>query len=108
MNCPNANDLFSRYGYRVLKARWTGKGSASSSYTTLLRVIGNDHINIVANLMSIISREEGVQLRSINIDSNDGLFQGTLSVSLANISKLEILIKKLKEVKGVKQINRIN
>ena len=108
MNCPNANDLFSRYGYRVLKARWTGKGSASSSYTTLLRVIGNDHINIVANLMSIISREEGVQLRSINIDSNDGLFQGTLSVSLANTSKLEMLIKKLKEVKGVKQINRVN
>ena len=108
MNCPNANDLFSRYGYRVLKARWTGTGSVSSSYTTLLRVIGNDHINIVANLMSIISREEGVQLRSINIDSNDGLFQGTLSVSLGNTSKLEILIKKLKEVKGVKQINRIN
>ncbi len=108
MNCPNANDLFSRYGYRVLKARWTGKGLATSSYTTLLRVIGNDHINIVANLMSIISREEGVQLRSINIDSNDGLFQGTLSVSLANTSKLEVLIKKLKEVKGVKQINRVN
>ena len=108
MNCPNAHDLFSRYGYRVLKARWTGKGSASSTYTTLLRVIGNDHINIVANLMSIISKEEGVQLRSINIDSNDGLFQGTLSVSLANTSKLEMLIKKLKEVKGVKQINRIN
>ncbi len=108
MNCPNAHDLFSRYGYRVLKARWTGQGSASSSYTTLLRVIGNDHINIVANLMSIISKEEGVQLRSINIDSDDGLFQGTLSVSIANTSKLETLIKKLKEVKGVKQINRVN
>ncbi len=108
MNCPNAHDLFSRYGYRVLKARWTGQGSASSSYTTLLRVIGNDHINIVANLMSIISKEEGVQLRSINIDSDDGLFQGTLSVSIVNTSKLETLIKKLKEVKGVKQINRVN
>ena len=108
MNCPNAHDLFTRYGYRVLKARWTGQGSASSSYTTLLRVIGNDHINIVANLMSIISKEEGVQLRSINIDSNDGLFQGTLSVSLANTSKLDALIKKLKDVKGVKQINRVN
>lgn len=108
MNCPNASDLFSRYGYRVLKARWTGQGSTSSSYTTVLRVIGNDHIHIVANLMSIISKEEGVQLRSINIDSNDGLFQGTLSVSLANTSKLEMLIKKLKDVKGVKQINRVN
>ena len=108
MNCPNASDLFSRYGYRVLQARWTGQGSTSSSYTTVLRVIGNDHIHIVANLMSIISKEEGVQLRSINIDSNDGLFQGTLSVSLANTSKLEMLIKKLKDVKGVKQINRVN
>ena len=108
MNCPNAQDLFSRYGYRVLKARWTGQGSASSSYTTVLRVIGNDHIHIVANLMSIISKEEGVQLRSVNIDSNDGLFQGTLSVALANTSKLEALIKKLKDVKGVKQISRVS
>lgn len=108
MNCPNANDLFSRYGYRVLKARWTGQGSASSSYTTVLRVIGNDHIHIVANLMSIISKEEGVQLRSVNIDSNDGLFQGTLSVTLGNTSKLEVLMKKLKEVKGVKQISRVS
>ena len=108
LNCPNANDLFTRYGYRVLKARWTGKGSSSSSYTTVLRVVGNDHINIVANLMSIISKEEGVQLRSINIDSDDGLFQGTLSVGLANTSKLDALIKKLKEVKGVKQISRLN
>ncbi len=108
MNCPNANDLFSRYGYRVLKARWTGQGSASSSYTTVLRVIGNDHIHIVANLMSIISKEDGVQLRSVNIDSNDGLFQGTLSVSLANTSKLELLMKKLKDVKGVKQISRVS
>ena len=108
MNCPNANDLFTRYGYRVLKARWTGQSSTSSSYTTMLRVIGNDQMNIVANLMSIISKEDGVLLRSVNIDSDDGLFQGTLSVSLANTSKLEALIKKLKEVRGVKQITRIN
>lgn len=107
-NCPNASDLFTRYGYRVLNARWTGQHAQSSSYTTVLRVIGNDHIHIVSNLMSIISKEEGVQLRSINIDSNDGLFQGTLSVSIANTSKLDTLMKKLKEVKGVKQINRLN
>ncbi len=108
MNCPNAQDLFSRYGYRVLKARWTGQGSVSSSYTTVLRVIGNDHIHIVSNLMSIISKEEGVQLRSVNIDSNDGLFQGTLSVALANTSKLDALIKKLKDVRGVKQVSRVS
>ena len=108
LNCPNANDLFTRYGYRVLTARWTGQSSSSSSYTTVLRVIGNDHIHIVSNLMSIISKEEGVQLRSINIESDDGLFQGTLSVAIANTSTLDALMKKLKEVKGVKQITRTN
>ena len=108
MNCPNAHDLFTRYGYRILKARWTGQSSQSSSYATVLRVVGNDHIHIVSNLMSIISKEEGVLLRSINIDSDDGLFQGTISVSLANTNALDVLMKKLKDVKGVKQISRLN
>lgn len=107
VNCPNAHDLFSRFGYRVIKARWSGKNS-SLNYTIILRVIGNDQINIVANLMSIISKEDGVQMRSISIDSNDGLFQGNIAVMLANTSMLEQLIKKLKAVKGVKSITRLN
>lgn len=107
INCPNAHDLFSRYGYRVLKARWSGT-TGYSSYTVVLRVIGNDQINIVANLISIISKEEGVQMRSISIDSNDGLFQGNISVMIANTSMMEQLIKKLKVVKGVKSVTRLN
>ena len=58
INCPNAQDLFSRFGYRVIKARWSGI-TGSSNYTIVLRVIGNDQINIVANLMSIISKRRG-------------------------------------------------
>ncbi len=107
-NCPNAPDLFSRFGYRVIKARWSGKSSGSSRYISTLRVIGNDQINIVSNLISIISKEDGVQLRSISIDSNDGLFQGNISVVLANTLMLEQLIKKLKSVKGVKSVGRLN
>ena len=107
INCPNAQDLFSRFGYRVIKARWSGI-TGSSNYTIVLRVIGNDQINIVANLMSIISKEDGVQLRAISIDSNDGLFQGNISVMLANTSMLEQLIRKLKAVKGVKSVTRLN
>ncbi|SFK46153.1 RelA/SpoT family protein [Proteiniphilum acetatigenes] len=106
-NCPNAHDLFSRFGYRILKARWSGKTS-SSSYTIVLRVIGNDQLNIVANLMSIISKEEGVQMRSITIDSNDGLFQGNIAVMLGDTSMLDQLIKKLRAVKGVKSVSRLN
>ncbi len=107
VNCPNAHDLFSRFGYRILKARWSGKTS-SSSYTIVLRVIGNDQLNIVANLMSIISKEEGVQMRSITIDSNDGLFQGNIAVMLGDTSMLDQLIKKLRAVKGVKSVSRLN
>jgi len=105
-NCPNAHDMFNRFGYRIIPARWSGK--SSSQYVITLRVIGKDDIAIVTNLTSIISKEEGVSLRSINIDSNDGIFQGNISVSLNNTDVLNGLIKKLQTVKGVKQITRLN
>lgn len=105
-SCPNAHDLFSRFGYRVIPARWSGR--SGSQYTTVLRVIGNDDIGIVTNLTSIISKENGVNLRSINIDSNDGLFHGNITVTLNNTDALNGLIKKLKTIKGVKQISRLN
>ncbi|MBR0265107.1 MAG: bifunctional (p)ppGpp synthetase/guanosine-3',5'-bis(diphosphate) 3'-pyrophosphohydrolase [Prevotella sp.] len=104
-DCPNAPELRRRYGYRVVKAKWSGKGS--SQYSITLRVIGNDDIGIVNNLTSIISKEERLVLRSINIDSHDGLFSGNLVVMLEDTSRLEALIKKLRTVKGVKQVERI-
>ena len=104
-DCPNAPELRRRYGYRVVKAKWSGKGS--SQYSITLRVIGNDDIGIVNNLTSIISKDERLLLRSINIDSHDGLFSGNLVVMLEDTSRLEALIKKLRTVKGVKQVERI-
>ena len=105
MDCPNAPELRRRYGYRVVKARWSGKGS--SQYSITLRVVGNDDIGIVNNLTSIISKDEKLVLRSINIDSHDGLFSGNLVVMLEDTSRLEALLKKLRTVKGVKQVERI-
>ena len=104
-DCPNAPELRRRYGYRIVKAKWSGKGS--SQYSITLRVIGNDDIGIVNNLTSIISKDEKLVLRSINIDSHDGLFSGNLVVMLEDTSRLESLIKKLRTVKGVKQVERI-
>ena len=104
-DCPNAPELRRRYGYRVVKARWSGKGA--SQYSITLRVIGNDDIGIVNNLTSIISKDERLILRSINIDSHDGLFSGNLVVMLEDTSRLEQLIRKLRTVKGVKQVERI-
>ena len=105
IDCPNAPELRRRYGYRVVKARWSGKGS--SQYSITLHVVGNDDIGIVNNLTSIISKDERLVLRSISIDSHDGLFSGNLTVMLEDTSRLEQLMKKLRTVKGVKQVERI-
>jgi GTP pyrophosphokinase len=104
-DCPNAPELRKRFGYRIVKAKWSGKGA--SMYSITLRVVGNDDIGIVNNLTSIISKDERLVLRSINIDSHDGLFSGNLVVMLDDTSRLESLIKKLRTVKGVKQVTRI-
>ncbi len=103
-NCPNAPQLRERFGYRIVRAMWSGKGTGQ--YPITLHVVGNDDIGIVNNITSIISKEERIQLRSISIDSHDGLFSGTLTVMLDDTARLEKLLKKLKTVKGVKNVSR--
>ena len=104
-DCPNAPDMQARYGYRIVKARWAGK-SKGSLYPITLTVIGHDDIGIVNNITSIISKEENIQLRNISINSHDGLFSGTLTVLIEENARLQALVKKLRTVKGVKQVNR--
>ena len=104
-DCPNAPELKKRFGYRIVKARWSGKGA--SQYAITLRIIGNDDIGIVNNITSIISRDEKLILRSINIDSHDGLFSGNLTIMIDDNTRLEALMKKLRTVRGVKQVERI-
>ena len=104
-NCPNAPELRKRFGYRIVKARWSGKGQ--SQYNITLRIVGNDDLGIVNNITSIISKEEKIVMKSINIDSHDGLFSGNLNVLVDDTSKLESLLKKLRTVKGVKSVARL-
>ena len=103
--CPNAPELRKRFGYRMVKAKWSGKGT--SQYAITLRIIGHDDIGIVSNITNIISKEDKLTMRSINIASHDGLFSGNVVLFIEDNSKLNQLIKKLKTVKGVKQIIRL-
>lgn len=103
-DCPNAQELRKRFGYRIVKARWAGK--RGSQYPITLKVVGNDDLGIVNNITSVISKEEKILLRGISIDSHDGLFSGTLTVMLDDTGKLQTLVKKLKAIKGVKQVAR--
>ncbi|MBD5209781.1 MAG: bifunctional (p)ppGpp synthetase/guanosine-3',5'-bis(diphosphate) 3'-pyrophosphohydrolase [Bacteroidales bacterium] len=104
-DCPNAIHMRRRYPYRVVPTRWSGK--IGDQLATTLRVVGNDDIGIVTNISSIINKEKDVTLRAISIDSNDGLFQGHLSVGVNDVAALKTLIKKIKTIKGVKDVQRI-
>lgn len=104
-DCPNAAQMRQRSPYRIIPARWAGKG-AEGQYMITLRVVGNDDIGIVTNLTSIINKEPDCDLRSIRIDSNDGLFTGQLTLGISDTYKLQALLRKLRAIKGIKQIER--
>ena len=105
MDCPNAPELRKRFGYRVVKARWSGKGS--STYGIALRVVGNDDIGVLNNITSVLSKDQKVMVRSVNIDSHDGLFSGNIEVMVEDTTRLDELIRRVAAVKGVKQVSRI-
>jgi GTP pyrophosphokinase len=105
LDCPNAPELYRRYGYRIVKAKWSGKGE--STYPVTLRLVGNDDIGIINNVTSIINKEDKLLLRAININSHDGLFSGNVTILVDDTAQLEALIKKLRTVKGIRQIERL-
>lgn len=104
-DCPNAQALHEKMGYRVLCARWAGKGN--KQYPVTLYVVGHDDIGIVNNITSIIGKEKNVVLRSISVQSSeDGLFSGSLVVMIDDQKQLNQMIKKISTVKGVKKVSR--
>jgi GTP pyrophosphokinase len=105
MNCPNAQQLLSRYGYRVVKARWNTK-EKNAFFPVTLRITGMDDLGIVSNISDVISKDLQVNMRSISIDSNDGMFEGSITLFVKDTQHLEALIRKLKKVKGVMSIKR--
>ncbi len=104
IDCPNALELQSRYPYRIVKAKWSGKGG--STYAVTLRLVGNDDIGIISNVTSIINKEDKLTLRAINISSSDNIFCGNVTILVDDTAQLESLIKKLQGVKGIKQVTR--
>lgn len=103
--CPNAANIRERYPYRIIKAGWSGK--AGDILPATLRIIGKDDIGILANITSIISKENNVNMRNITVDSHDGVFHGILVVGVSGNAQLSALVKKIKTVKGVKEVERI-
>lgn len=104
-DCPNAPQMKSRFGYRIIKARWAGQ--TDQRFVATLRVIGNDDIGIVTNMTSMIQKDTAIALRSISVNTVDGLFQGVLSVLVSNNKEIEKLSSKIRAIKGVKNVERL-
>ena len=104
-DCTNAKQLQERYPYRIIEARWSEMDN-NSLFPVTLRIVGHDDIGIVNNITSVISQENGVTMRGINIESHDTLFSGTLSLLINDKIKLNKLISKIEGIKGVKQVKR--
>ena len=95
----------SKFGYRIVRAQWSGTHGNMSAVT--LRVTGSDDIGIVTNITQLLGKDQDVRLRSITVDSSVGGFLGTVTVLVNSTDRLESLVKKIKAVKGVYTVDRI-
>ncbi len=106
VNCPNAIKLLSNYAYRVIKAKWVN--DQLISFLAGLKITGTDELGIVNNITKVISNENNVNMRAINFDTDDGLFEGTIMVYVHDTKHLNHLMDNLKKVKGVNRVERID
>lgn len=104
-DCPNAPQMISRFGYRIVKAAW--EASSGQQNICTLYVTGNDDLGIVTNISSLLSKEKSVTLRSISINSDAGIFEGRLVVTVTNTQELDRIIHKIRTVKGVQSVTRL-
>ena len=105
-NCPNATKLMSSFGYRVLKAKWTSQKQLA--FLTGLKIIGIDEVGLINNLTKVISNDFKVNMRSITVDTEEGIFNGTIMVYVNDTVHLENLINELKQVKGITDVARFD
>ena len=104
-NCPNARELRSNYAYRILTAKW--KIYLGDAFITGLEFTGIDIVGVVKELTTIISEDEKINMKSLNFDTNDGVFEGEIMLYVYDKSHLEKLIKKLRNINGIEKVVRI-
>ena len=106
VSCPNAKLLMANYSYRVIKTKWTEDRDVS--FLTGLKITGFDKLGLVNNLTRIISNEENINMRSITMDTNDGIFTGNIKIYIQSTEHLENLIQKIKSIDGIESIERVD
>ncbi len=104
-NCPNSKQMKERFPYRVVKVKWRDTTNRNSFLTTLY-ISGMDDTGVLNDVTQVIAKDIGTQMRSINIESDKGKFEGILKILVFNIDHLEFVINRLQKVKGITSVTR--
>jgi guanosine-3',5'-bis(diphosphate) 3'-pyrophosphohydrolase len=105
-NCPNAPELLSHHGNRVVKAKWTSQHEVA--FLTGVKIRGTDRVGLINDVTKIISEELKVNMSSMSIHTDSGIFEGEIMLYVNDTRHLEQMIEKLRSVEGVVKASRFD
>ena len=105
-NCPNATQLMSNYGHRIVKTKWAK--NKEISFLTGLKIIGLDDVGIVNKITNIISGQMKINIAGLSIESESGLFEGMIKIFVRDKEELEELVQNLKKLDGIQSVDRFD
>ena len=104
-DCPNAAKLLANYGHRIIKTKWAK--NKEISFLTGVSLIGLDDVGVIQKITNIISGDLKINMRSLSIDSKDGIFEGTIMVYVHDREELNKLCNRLAALDGIQKIERL-
>ncbi|HET8963871.1 MAG TPA: TGS domain-containing protein, partial [Chitinophagales bacterium] len=104
-NCSNATEMMSKFGYRIVRTRWTNQKEIA--FLTGLKIIGLDDVGLVSKVTNIISGDLRMNMQSLTMDAKDGMFEGNIKIFVKNTDELDVLIHRLKKLKEIVEVKRI-
>ncbi|MDR1984619.1 MAG: RelA/SpoT family protein [Prevotellaceae bacterium] len=105
ITCQNATRLLDKYSYRVIKAKWRDENEGS--FLTTIKIVGNDEIGMLNKITETLQKINA-SIRSINISSQKGVFEGKIQISVSSAKFLEHILHRLMQIKGIDKVQRIN
>jgi GTP diphosphokinase / guanosine-3',5'-bis(diphosphate) 3'-diphosphatase len=105
-NCKNAPELLSHHGNRVVKAKWTSQHEVA--FLTGLKILGTDRVGLINDVTKVISEELKVNMSSMSIHTDSGIFEGEIMLYVNDTRHLEQLIERLRGVEGVEKVSRFD
>ncbi len=103
--CPNASSLMANYAHRIVKAKWAG--NKTISFLTAVKIVGLDDVGVINKITNVISGELKINMRSMSLESKDGVFEGTVTVFVQDKEQLDLLCERLGALQGIHTVVRL-